>query len=772
MKIFTLPALLRAPLLMVALVTVASGPAIADGVAVRDDQLIDDPAAGWEVFLETAGADTYNAYETLFAVGYGPLGVDALACREHQDQLDAAVRLAPVSIALRRAAMLCAEAAGREDVAEAELAVLAALSRHAWSQASEVSSARPIQVLHTIDAYALLHASGLEFRYDYYGSHQVERYLPMIVAAWDPELGKEKLLSFDFVDSGYRMDRESPFSGYPIQRNAIADAFIQGQAQAGEDIAIDILALRAARLATSAEAKVEAVRGAAIRGGVLSGATWLLICQTQAFEGCADGFADAWLPYAEQKHVLPMVMLAYAYEHGLGVESDLAMGRQLLEAAVDLSYHGHAAVEYAQLWRATHDGPLPDTLRERLVDAEREGEPNARGVLIANLVLETGEEGVFVLTPGDIEYLSDPKFNGTGSGFSLLADYHRRRGEEQQRLDMQRRAASAGSAEDQFRVALALLEEDTPESGKAEAWTLMARAAHGGNGSAQRYLAYESSRNGRWTEVEGWLLAAAQDGNMDAILDLANLYEWGYPGVVGTVDRAVAAYTAMAAGEGGAEPRRRLAAMALAGRGMEKDPGKAKAWLLADAEKGDHESQALLASVLLRGELGHVDEVAGLRWMELALDAGNPSAYVDYGAWLYYFKNTAESRLKGVGVWKEAHAKEILLATNNLAWARCTSPDAAIFDPALGMEVAASMSVIEDLDAAQLDTLAACHAATGDFERARALQSLAIKQVAKYPQGGVDQEDAEVDPAGNLEGYEDRLALYVSGKHYIETERF
>ncbi|MGQ4661524.1 tetratricopeptide repeat protein [Lysobacter sp. F6437] len=772
MKTCSLLALLRAPLLVAALATITSGPALAGAAVVTNDQLVADPASAWNAFLENAGAEAYDAYGALLAVGYGPLGVDALACREHREQLDAAVRLAPVSIALRRAAMMCAEATGQEEVAEAELAVLASLSRHAWSQASEVGNARPIRVLHAIDAYALLHASGLEFRYDYYAAYQVERYLPMVVAAWDPELDKEKLLSFDFVDAGYRLDRDSPFSGFPIQRNAIADAFIEGQAQAGESIAADIRAVRAARLAVSAEDKATAVRDAAAQGGILSGATWLVICQTRPFEGCGDGFVDAWLPYAEQKHVLPMVMLAYAYEHGLGVEADDAVGRQLLDAAVDLSYHGHAAVEYAQLWRATHEGRLPDALRQRLVDAERAGESNARGVLIADRVLEAGEEKAFVLSPGDIEYLSEPAFNGSGTGFSLIADYHGRRGEEQQRLDMQRRAASAGNPEHQFQLALTLIEQDAPGPGEAEGWALMASAAHGGSGSAQRYLAYESSRNGRWPEVEGWLLDAAQRGNVEAIFDLASLYEWEYPGVVGTVDRAVAAYTAMAAEEGGAEARRRLAGMAIAGRGMEKNLGDAKAWLLADAEKGDHESQALLGSMLLRGELGSVDEAEGLRWMKLALAASNPSAYVDYGAWLYYFKNTAESRLEAIGVWEEARTKDIPLATNNLAWARCTSPDAAIFDPARGMEAAASMGTAEHMGAAQLDTLAACHAAAGEFERARELQTQAIELVALYPQIGGDEEEATVDPAANLAGYQGRLALYVSGKHYVETERF
>ena len=147
-----------------------------------DEQLIADPAASWEAFLQHGDANAYGAYAVLSSVGYHADGVDAAACAVHASELDAAVRMAPVSIAVRRAAMLCAEATGRDDTAEVEMAVLAALSRHAWSQVSGLNAARPIRVLAASDAYAWLHASGLEFRYDYYGSHRPERYLPMTVA--------------------------------------------------------------------------------------------------------------------------------------------------------------------------------------------------------------------------------------------------------------------------------------------------------------------------------------------------------------------------------------------------------------------------------------------------------------------------------------------------------------------------------------------------------------------------------------------------------------
>ena len=738
-----------------------------------DEQLIADPAASWEAFLQHGDANAYGAYAVLSSVGYHADGVDAAACAVHASELDAAVRMAPVSIAVRRAAMLCAEATGRDDTAEVEMAVLAALSRHAWSQVSGLNAARPIRVLAASDAYAWLHASGLEFRYDYYGSHRPERYLPMTVAAWDPELGKERRFSFDFVDTGYRLDRDSEFSGYPIQRAAIAEAFIQGQAQGGEAIAADIRAIGEARLASSPEAKRDLLRTASSEGGILSGAAWLVTCEIHVLEGCGEGFVDAWLPYAEQKHVLPMVMLSYAYAHGIGTSPDPDMADALLDAAVELSYQGFASVEYAQLWRTANEGTIPAPLVDRLLAAERDGEPNARSLLVFEQLKRAADVQSDVVPADSIAHLSKPRPDTTGLEYSLLADYYQDRGEADLSLEWRRKGAAAGYPEDQFLLAVELMENDKTDAGRARVRELMVLSAHGGNAGAQRYLAHESSRQGRWSEVEGWLLDAAQNGDPAAIFDLAGVYEWGYPGVVGTVERSVAAYTAIAdndEGEQGAEARRRLAAMAAAGRGMPKDPVKARAWLLADAERGDHESQSLLGSLILQGELGDVDTAEGIRWMERAIAADTPSAYVDYGAWLYYVDKAPGSRMKGVRTWEDAHAKGITLASNNLAWARCTSPDPEVLDARRGLEVAMAMGDPLELGPAEVDTVAACHAAAGEFERARELQSLAIEQVAvQLPADG----NADVDDvAASLEGFRQRLALYEGRQGYGEHERF
>jgi len=59
-----------------------------------------------------------------------------------------------------------------------------------------------------------------------------------------------------------------------------------------------------------------------------------------------------------------------------------------------------------------------------------------------------------------------------------------------------------------------------------------------------------------------------------------------------------------------------------------------------------------------------------------------------------------------------------------------------------------------DMPTAWLDTVAACHAANGDFTQAQRAQREAIARL---------DDDTDVEEAG---GYRERLALYADGKPY------
>jgi hypothetical protein len=99
-----------------------------------------------------------------------------------------------------------------------------------------------------------------------------------------------------------------------------------------------------------------------------------------------------------------------------------------------------------------------------------------------------------------------------------------------------------------------------------------------------------------------------------------------------------------------------------------------------------------------------------------------------------------------------------------MAWASCTSPHADMYDPARGMETVAKMPRTDLLDLPELDTVAACYAAGGDFKRAAELQAQALERLEPLVKAepGVYRE--------MVKEFRGRLALYQSGKRYVDSD--
>lgn len=721
-----------------------------------------DPVAGWDRFLEHAAyPEAYSAYDALAEVGYDLESVDPERCRAHRTELDRAVGTAPVSIALRRAALLCAEALGDEDGAERALDALGALSRLALQDGKDIINPKPIRVLGPSDVYALLATSGLQYLYEYYMQVTAQRYFPLVVAAWDEQLEVERHLVFDYVDVVHALDRKDTFSGYPVQRQLLAEAFIEVQAKANEVQAMDWQALKAASQVSDPKQKVQAVRAAAEAGGLQAAGTWLLVCDMTPFEGCADGLVDSLLPYAEKKQAAHMMALALAYAKGIGIEKDPAAAVALLDAADKRWHRGGALVSFAQLWSASGEKDYPAFLEERIASMRRNGTPEL-STLAASRLLTSPDKTE--LGRQELEDLARPENNGTGKGYALLALYYERMRDDVAKQKWMDKAVAAGDAGAQASAGITRHQAAKSEPERAAALALAAQGAQGGNPVAARYMAFQSQRLGKYADAEAWLLGAARAGDVDAILELAQLYEWERPGLRGTHEQAIETYRALDSENDNAEARRRLAAMALSGRGLDKDVAQAERWLLKDASRGDRASIVMLGIAYLDGEFGKPDLTNGHKWMEQAVQSGNADAMSDYGAWFFYRSRpaTLESRRRGLALWEQAANAGGQIALNNLAWAHCTAPEPEIFDPAKGKTEADRLQQIGELPLGELDTVAACRAAAGDFEQAVELQDKVI--------AGLTPEQLAEDRK-RKENFEARRELYRSGKRYIEPPR-
>src|SRR5262249_27393251 len=72
------------------------------------------------------------------------------------------------------------------------------------------------------------------------------------------------------------------------------------------------------------------------------------------------------------------------------------------------------------------------------------------------------------------------------------------------------------------------------------------------------------------------------------------------------------------------EAQYHLGRLYLLGKGAPKDAIQAARWLRLSANKGDHRAQALLGSMLFKGEQVSLQAALGLFWLIVAKDAAGP----------------------------------------------------------------------------------------------------------------------------------------------------
>ncbi|GAB1594344.1 tetratricopeptide repeat protein [Lysobacter claricitrinus] len=705
-----------------------------------------DAAKAWSDFFSRGAYDEVNkAYQVLGDVGYDGVRVDADGCRDAGAALDKAIDAAPVGIALRHAALLCAETRKDAVRADRELNTLGALTRYAVERSGHGVGAPPLRVVRPEDVMAFVSAAGYEERYAYYASIHVNRYYPRTVVVFDRETGLEQQLEFDWVDTLAQLTSDSKLRGYPVDRFAIAHAFLDSWS--GDDTAsADALSARAAWGETDVHAKRDQLKGGAARGGLLSIQSWLELCSEHQFDGCADGLVDALLPLAEKGHALARTDLALAYLRGIGVKADEASARTLLESA-DRTWAkdgGSVLVGAVMLLRGEK---WPAWLAERVTMAEKAGNPQARAIEI----VRRADAAKAMPTGADRAFLEAAENNRTGRGLDLLASLAEAvKSPEADAL--RERAALAGDPESMRVVATRRMRTGTI----TDATNAMLRdAAIGGDDGASQVLAYRSLLARDYDAAHYWLSASVIRGNVDALMMLAGMKEQNLPGA-GTAEEAAQTYEQLAPELPAA--RRALSAMLIDGRGVKPDPVRARRLLEQDANRGDAKSQLQLASALMNGAFGKADASTAVAWLQKAASAGSADAKARYGIWLLAQSSPAE-RSRGLSLLREADAAGSELATNDLAWRLCVSSDAAVRDPKAGLSVAQRLGDVRLLQPGHRDTVAACHAAGGNYAEASRVQSLALDAL----------------PAGTTfdatrKGMQARLDLYKAGKPYIESD--
>jgi hypothetical protein len=132
------------------------------------------------------------------------------------------------------------------------------------------------------------------------------------------------------------------------------------------------------------------------------------------------------------------------------------------------------------------------------------------------------------------------------------------------------------------------------------------------------------------TAAQNWLLAAQRAGVPEAALAMADSLVRTPAGRdkaanENLVKLAIGWYET-AAEAGVASAQFKLANAYFAGRGVERDPGKALFWYDRAARQGQPEAQHAVGIILTGGVIGTADPIEGYKWLILAERGGNPDS--------------------------------------------------------------------------------------------------------------------------------------------------
>lgn len=126
------------------------------------------------------------------------------------------------------------------------------------------------------------------------------------------------------------------------------------------------------------------------------------------------------------------------------------------------------------------------------------------------------------------------------------------------------------------------------------------------------------------------LRQSARGGDVDAMYELASVYERGADGTRADLSEA-ASWFARAATAGHTLAQRTLALMHLEGRGVPQSFEEAQQLFFQAAQKNDEISQYHLGILLLTGRGGQMSVETAVQWLERAAEAGHAGAQVELG---------------------------------------------------------------------------------------------------------------------------------------------
>lgn len=749
--------LLLAALLICPLALPATTAAVAPPAATPLDTPVD---ALWRQLFARHDIKAWQAGNELVNELYGDgNGADAALCAKREQALARALRDNPVSLALWDVGYRCATVAGDSALAAQRADAMAALLKQSLAARPIGEEEAPIRIGTPADAFALVNQSHQHLLYAYYDVFSNNPPVTLHVALWDETSRRERWLSFDFTDSLAQLSNE-PLLHYPVGRLGLGLQTLKlTAADAPQSYSAQALRLFQLRQTTVGQPVVEAYLAESRRGNYLGSYALGYVCLATHTYDCGKQAVDALLPWAEKHAAQAMLFLARAYASGSGVKADRDAAMKLLLAADARLGDGRGLRWYAQnLIDPKAPGLIDAQVWQRLQQRAVAGDVPAQLVLVAHQLQSPGA----TLDAAQRAYLEHAVAAGYRQAQFVYATVLRQEHRPDLAQPWLRKAADAGVGAAEWQLA------DDSRAGRnqpvdpVQARYWYERAATHGSTGAMSYLAYRHQyfdpAPDHLIATQRWLQSAVLLQDERAIEQLAYLYITGGKGLDGDATLGLKMLRGLAARPARSGARRTLALLLADGENVPRDLAQAQRLLSQDADKGVTDSQVSLGNLLLRQDNPQRDPAKGMQWLRKAAAAGDADALTALGN---AYANGAGGKLDmhvALDWWRKAAAKGSTTSNNNLAWWYCTSADPAIRDPAAGMPFAQWLEEKDDLDPASRDTVAACHAAQGEFDRAVEQEELAM----------VDVRRIQGENWPSLPRFRERIARYRRHQVYIE----
>lgn len=714
----------------------------------------DSIEADWNTLLAAGDAEAiYATYALVGAVNNESGEIDADRCRVQSEAIAAALQTNPVGLAVWYMAQACARAVGDETLAQQRFERFEALLRHTLA-AYRPGEDRPMRILAERDVDAVVAASGQTLLYSLYQPYDGERELSYTVGLWDDKTQRESLLTFDYLDAIVQLRRKLPEAEFPIFRRHLVEALRQSAAK-------DSPGSPLARVMSVGDLKGKEQLGQYLRhaqeGDLMSAVVLAMACGESVELGCRDDAVDVLLPFAEKRHAMALIALAFIYARHDASADDIAKARALIEQADQRLGDEQGSVTFAQYGQLLGGREtIPAIVESNLKKAARKDN------LVAGLSLALSHAQKTRKVPDgrELAYVEAAAEGGVRQAQFWLASIRLADKKPGEAVVLMRRAAEDGFAPAQNWLGAA---HYFGRNGAARDQELglkwLKQAAHGGISVASvlvgGHYMQQSEEVANLQRAREWLRSAAVTGDLMGMLRLARLYALDVKDV-GTVKDAAELYEAIITDHDSAEARRELAVLLIEGRGTAKDVARAEELLRGNARGGDAESQSRLAVLLSEDEKAAAPRLAeSADWLRKAAASGDVNARDVLANRLWYGRRgVVADRAAARELWQALIAEGSLpRAANNLAWAVCTPREAALLDAKAGLAALGPVTQDEDAPSGFVDSLAACQAADGDFDAAVATQQRAIAAMEKLK--SITPEDL-AGPRARLQKYQRR----------------